>query len=174
MVTEEDFWPIAEYPEPPGGYRYLCLLQLGFPKVGCWGFVSGAPTCTSGDAGIFCTQLAFICMALHFPGRVLQNISVKHSLASAEKLLFASRSHQWWIRYNGFEELLLQSIFSVFIMESLLHRDLQFEFAITFSLSVSILELWLHPEKKKKKEGNCFWLNCVEGDNFHTLPLSII
>lgn len=113
MVTEEDFWPIAEYPEPPGGYRYLCLLQLGFPKVGCWGFVSGAPTCTSGDAGIFCTQLAFICMALRFPGRVLQNISVKHSLASAEKLLLASRSHQWWIRYNGLEELLLQSIFSV-------------------------------------------------------------
>lgn len=89
-------------------------------------------------------------MALRFPGRALWSISVKHSLASTEKLLPASRSHHWWIPYNGLEKLLLQSIFSVFITESLLHRHLQFEFVITFSLSVSILEQWLHPEKKEE------------------------
>lgn len=83
---------------PKGWMLRVCLWSSHLHVRGCWHLLYAARFHLYGSA---------------LSWQSAQNISVKHSLASAEKLLLASRSHQWWIRYNGLEELLLQSIFSV-------------------------------------------------------------
>lgn len=144
--------PIVGYPEPPRRCWHLRRLQLKFPKF----LEVPGPGCVLGvclQRGV-CMQLASSCSAGRFPGSALPAIPAKHGLASQGKLLLARRLCQWWLLYNGLEKLLPQRLLSAFSVEFLLHRDLQFEFVITFPLCVSMLEQWLLLEERK-------WIPCL-------------
>lgn len=176
VVTKEDFGPIAEYPKPPGGYRYLCLLQLSFPKVLGLGWMPRVCLRSSHLHFRGCWHVLYTAR-FHLYGSALSWQSALKHLSQAQFSLYGKAvackwfaplmdSLQWFREVVTAEHFLCvhygvtsPQTFAIWICHYLFSQCKYFR-AVTSS--------------RKKKEGNCFCLNCVEGDNFHTLSLSII
>lgn len=119
---------------------------------------------------LFFTEFEFFCITLRFPGSLLWDSSVKHSLASIAKLLLASRLHQWWFLYNGLEKLLLLALSIHYGITSPQRWAI---WICHYFFSQCKYFRTITSSRRMKEMDFMVLILCGGEDNFHTLSLSI-